>query len=91
MLKLHNGRLSVPGLFGCRSVRAEEPPMSPEDIARAFHETYERLAPQYGHETREDSRKPWASVPARNRGLMIAVVSDLIQRSIIASGTASNR
>jgi len=48
-----------------------------EDLARAFHETYEGLAPQFGYETREQSRVPWDEVPAPNRLLMIAVCAHL--------------
>ena len=28
----------------------------PEQLARRFHETYERLAPSFGYETRPDTR-----------------------------------
>lgn len=55
-----------------------------EDIARAFHETYERLAPEHGYETRKASAVPWDRVPEQNRGLMVAVVADLLERGIIA-------
>lgn len=50
---------------------------TPNEIARAFHETYERLAPQFGYETREASAKPWDEVPQQNKDLMTAVVTDL--------------
>lgn len=46
----------------------------PEGIARLFHETYERLAPDHGYETRHESAVPWEDVPERNRGLMTATV-----------------
>ena len=48
-----------------------------ETIAREFHEAYERLAPDYGYETRRDSAVPWEEVPEKNRLLMAAVVHDL--------------
>jgi hypothetical protein len=48
--------------------------MTNEQIAQMFHEQYEELAPSFGYETREASRKPWSEVPANNRALMIAVV-----------------
>ena len=54
-----------------------------EQIARQFHETYERLAPEHGYATREASAKPWADVPEQNKGLMIAVVAELIERGVI--------
>ena len=49
-----------------------------EQIAQRFHETYERLAPAFGYETREASAKPWDQVPEQNRQLMTAVVAHLI-------------
>lgn len=57
--------------------------MRAEEIAQAFHETYERLAPGHGYETREASAKPWADVPEQNKGLMIAVVRELLRKGII--------
>lgn len=53
---------------------------SPVEIAQQFHETYERLAPAFGYQTREDSAKPWADVPQRNQDLMIAVARELRAR-----------
>jgi hypothetical protein len=51
---------------------------TPEALARAFHETYERLAPSFGYETRRDSAVPWEQVPEANRRLMIAVCAELL-------------
>jgi hypothetical protein len=51
---------------------------SAEDLARAFHETYERLAPQFGYQTRPDSAKRWDEVPENNRNLMIAVAAAIL-------------
>lgn len=48
-----------------------------EEIAKLFHETYERLAPQFGYKTRDASAVPWADVPENNRALMIATVAAL--------------
>jgi hypothetical protein len=48
-----------------------------ERMARAFHDTYERLAPAYRYETRLDSRTHWALVPAENKKLMVAVAQTL--------------
>lgn len=53
----------------------EQQPRWAEDIARRFHETYERLAPDFGYETRSESAVPWEDVPERNRLLMQAVVA----------------
>ncbi len=46
--------------------------MTPEVLAHLFHDTYERLAPEHGYETRPDSAVAWEAVPERNRKLMIA-------------------
>lgn len=54
-------------------------------VAEKFHETYERLAPAFGYETREASAKPWADVPAQNRDLMTAVVAHLIGTGVIVA------
>lgn len=54
-----------------------------EGIAKAFHESYERQAPKHGYETREDSAKPWEEVPEQNKGLMVAVVEDLLEQGVI--------
>jgi hypothetical protein len=52
-------------------------------IASQFHDTYERLAPEHGYETREGSRKPWGDVPDNNRALMRATVRHLLRAGII--------
>lgn len=52
--------------------------MRAEDLARLFHETYEELAPTFGYETREASRKPWPDVPEQNRKLMAAVCEKVL-------------
>ena len=54
-----------------------------EFIARAFHEAYERLAPEFDYETRIQSRVPWEAVPERNRRLMIATVQALLDEDVI--------
>lgn len=58
-----------------------------EEIAQAFHEAYEELAPAHGYETREASRKPWQEVPEQNRGLMVAVVQRLLDDGLIAAAS----
>jgi hypothetical protein len=47
-------------------------------LAKRFHETYERLAPSMGYETREESAVPWEEVPENNKRLMIAVCEELL-------------
>ena len=54
-----------------------------EKVAAAFHESYERQAPEHGYRTREASAKPWGDVPDDNRRLMVAVVQELIDRGVI--------
>ena len=51
--------------------------MQAEHIARLFHETYERLAPDYGYEIRKESAVPWTRVPDTNKRLMIAVAGEV--------------
>lgn len=48
------------------------------ELAQRFHETYERLAPSFGYETRKESAKPWSEVPDQNKRLMTAVCSEII-------------
>ena len=45
-------------------------------IAVLFHETYERLAPQFGYETRADTKK--FDPESQNGRLMIATMSELV-------------
>lgn len=43
--------------------------MKASELARLFHETYERLAPEFGYKTRKESAVPWKDVPnKRTRG-----------------------
>ena len=60
-----------------------------DELAQFFHETYERLAPDHGYETREASAKPWADVPEQNKGLMIAVAEAVLARIIGANRSAA--
>ena len=55
-----------------------------ETLARDFHDTYERLAPQHGYETRRESRTTWEQVPENNRSLMVAVCAEIHARHIAA-------
>jgi hypothetical protein len=52
--------------------------LTAEGLARRFHETYERLAPQFGYETRRASAVPWDEVPEQNRALMVAVAAEIL-------------
>lgn len=57
-----------------------------EWIAWHFHQAYEELAPKYGYETRQESRKAWEEVPENNRLLMIAVAQHLLDAGVIRRG-----
>lgn len=50
-----------------------------EHMARRFHEAYERLAPEFGYETREETRVFDPDSP--NGKLMIAVCHSIIVKS----------
>ena len=52
--------------------------LTPEAVARLFHEAYERLAPDFGYRTREASAKPWDDVPTNNRALMTATAAAVL-------------
>ena len=54
--------------------------MTPEQLAKLFHGTYERLAPQFGYQTRKESRVKWEAVPDRNKQLMIAVCAEVLKK-----------
>lgn len=49
-----------------------------EKLAEMFHETYERLAPQYGYTTRKGSAVSWEYVPGKNKKLMLAVCEEIL-------------
>lgn len=51
--------------------------MDDEEMARKFHNTYERLAPQFGYETREETKQFDPS--SANGQLMIAVCREVGQ------------
>lgn len=53
--------------------------MTPEKLAKLFHETYERLAPCFGYTTRPDSAVPWEKAPEKNRRLMVAVADFVLE------------
>jgi hypothetical protein len=51
---------------------------TPQELARQFHESYERLAPHFDYETRKESAVAWDKVPDKNKQLMFAVAAELI-------------
>lgn len=52
--------------------------MTAEELARLFHDTYERLAPAFDYETRRESAVAWEDVPLNNRALMIATAQQVL-------------
>jgi hypothetical protein len=61
--------------------------LTAELLARTFHNAYERLAPSFGYQTRDDSRQSWEEVPEQNRKLMVATAEAVIaQLGLVASG-----
>jgi hypothetical protein len=57
-----------------------------EKLARRFHETYERLAPSFGYETRTETRQFDPTTP--NGRLMIAVCTELSNEQPIPDSAA---
>jgi hypothetical protein len=51
--------------------------MTPEYLAIMFHDIYERLAPNYGYETRKDTKKFNKDSP--NGKLMVAVCKEVLE------------
>lgn len=60
-------------------VNPRHPIPTAEEVARLFHETYERLAPEHGYETRPESATAWDDVPARNKALMVATADEVLR------------
>ena len=59
--------------------------MTAEELARFFHDTYERLAPDYGYKTREESAVPWEDVPQDNKQLMTATCAEVLRKLGLAA------
>lgn len=57
------------------------PPQWADALARRFHEEYERLAPEFGYDTRPESAVPWDDVPKSNRDLMREVVAQVFYKA----------
>ena len=55
---------------------------SPLDLAQLFHETYERLAPTFGYQTRPETRQFNPDSP--NGRLMIAVAAEVLEHILSA-------
>lgn len=63
----------------------------PYQVARLFHETYERLAPSFGYETRKASAVQWDDVPEQNRRLMVAVADEVLRALVGGRSAAPTR
>lgn len=53
-----------------------------DEVARWFHEAYERMAPEHGYTTRKASAVPWEQVPEQNRALMTQVAAEVRDRLV---------
>lgn len=51
------------------------------ETAKLFHDTYERLAPQFGYETRQDTKEFDSNSP--NGKLMIAVCNEVKEKWLL--------
>jgi hypothetical protein len=76
------GYLHEPSTLVQARLPVPDVPSPAEKLARRFHETYERLAPDYGYKTREASAVPWEDVPFQNKRLMIAVAQELLDQPL---------
>lgn len=60
--------------------------MTAEELAELFHETYERLAPDFGYTSRRSTAVPWRDVPEPNKSLMIAVAAQVMEELKLKAG-----
>lgn len=51
-----------------------------KQLAKLFHQTYERLAPDFNYKTRHESAVKWEDVPENNKHLMIAVCAEVLKK-----------
>jgi|APGre2960657404_1045060.scaffolds.fasta_scaffold234457_1 hypothetical protein len=74
----------------CETLEVElvDLPSSALDLAIRFHETYERLAPQFGYETRIDTRA--FDPTSKNGKLMVSVCAEILQHNAIGEARADN-
>lgn len=72
-----------------RAAPREATECSAEELAKLFHETYERLAPQFQYKTRKASAVPWSEVPRANRKLMIATCDEVLAARLAALAPAT--
>ena len=53
--------------------------MTAEELAKLFHDTYERLAPAFGWRTQKQCSVAWDDLPQANRALMVATCTTLLK------------
>jgi len=51
-----------------------------EELARTFHEEYEKLASRFNYETRKETKGDWENLPNNNKQLMIAVAEAVMDK-----------
>lgn len=54
--------------------------ITPEELARYFHDEYERMAPAFDYRTREESAVPWDDLAPGLKRLMVAVSTSVLLR-----------
>ena len=59
-----------------------------EKLARRFHDIYERLAPAFGYETREETRR---FDPTSKNGRLMSAVTDVIEADVQAENARLQR
>jgi hypothetical protein len=60
--------------------------LTAEQVAKAFHDAYEQLAPKHGYKTRDETAVPWADVPEKNKALMIETAGIVLDTLLKAAG-----
>jgi HK97 family phage portal protein len=70
----------TPGKQQAKESLMEQLDMTPEQLAHFFHDTYEKLAPDFRYQTRKSSAVAWKDVPENNKNLMIAVAGEVLKK-----------
>jgi hypothetical protein len=52
--------------------------LTPEQMAKRFHDAYEHFAPLFGYETRAETKGEWEQLPENNKDLMVAVIRNVL-------------
>lgn len=52
--------------------------MTAEQLAQFFHETYARLAPEFGRKVSQTPSKPWADVREPHKSILVAVAREML-------------